>query len=385
VPYMKSRQMQSMRSRVLWITITVDVAFHSRQRRCSQMIVCNQQCTNVFQGLPIVDGFRRGLGAAIQWLDCLRVLVDRRVEERLQSAWDRAKQRLQWNSTDLNSDGHLQTPSTSGVQESGAMTVDSVVDRVIDEGVNQAAFAIETTNTAFDNSFDDKRQENDLPAPVTDGHSLSITGGGDNQVSDHDMMVDNAVDEIVDEGVNQAAVNVSVNGVVNTTFNNPSDSRRDGDLSAPGSDRHILSATGEDDSDSVSDMTVDSTVANQFFDGGVNQGAVDVSVNGEVNTTFGNSSEDSAQKDALPAPEIERLTSIPSPWEKPFRALTDFEQAMHKLYGKYGAECDERLQRPTFGLCSRYLQKLCPACFGGTVFGKDETRYIPLVHRNCSN
>jgi hypothetical protein len=376
---MKSRQMQSMHSRVHWITITVDVAFHSRQRRCSQLTVCNQQCTNVSQGLPVVDGFRRGLGAAIQWLDCLRVLVDCRVEEQLQSAWDRAKQRLQWNSTDLNSDGHLQPPSTSGVQESGAMTADSVLDRV---GVNPAASVIQMANTAFDNSFNDNRQENGLPAPVIDGPSLSTTGGGDNQVSDHDMMVDNAVDRIVDGGVNQATVNVSVNGVVNTTFNNPSDSRRDGAPSAPVIDRHILSTTGGDDS--VSDMMVDNTV-DQFIDGGVNQAAVDVSVNGKVDTAFGNLREDSTQENALPAPDIERLTSIPSPWEKPFRALTDFEQAMHKLYGKYGAECDERLQRPTFGVCSRYLQKLCPACFGGTVFGKDETRYITLVHRNCSN
>jgi hypothetical protein len=74
------------------------------------------------------------------------------------------------------------------------MMVDSMVDRVIDRGVNQVAFVIEMVNTAFNNSFDDSRQENGLPAPVIDGHSLSTTGGGDNQVSAYDMMIDNAVD-----------------------------------------------------------------------------------------------------------------------------------------------------------------------------------------------
>jgi hypothetical protein len=68
-----------------------------------------------------------------------------------------------------------------------------------------------------------------------------------------------------------------------------------------------------------------------------------------------------------------------APWEASFQALTAHEQAMHKLYSKYGTECDDRLQRPSFGLCSRYLQNLCPACFGGTIFGKTEVQYVVQV------
>jgi hypothetical protein len=71
--------------------------------------------------------------------------------------------------------------------------------------------------------------------------------------------------------------------------------------------------------------------------------------------------------------------AIHSPWDTQFQELTAHEQAMQKLYSKYGGECDERLSRASFGLCSRYLQNLCPACFGGTVFGKSEAQYVVPV------
>ena len=41
-----------------------------------------------------MDGFRRGLGSAIQWLDCLRVMADRLVNQRLQRAFDQAEEIL---------------------------------------------------------------------------------------------------------------------------------------------------------------------------------------------------------------------------------------------------------------------------------------------------
>jgi hypothetical protein len=66
--------------------------------------------------------------------------------------------------------------------------------------------------------------------------------------------------------------------------------------------------------------------------------------------------------------------TVHNPWDPGFQGLTAYEQAVQRLYSKFGAECDERLQRPSFGLCSRYLQNLCPACFGGTTFGKTEAQ-----------
>jgi hypothetical protein len=45
--------------------------------------------------VPVVDGFRRGLGSAIQWLDCLKVMVDRRVDQRLQGAYELTQQVLE--------------------------------------------------------------------------------------------------------------------------------------------------------------------------------------------------------------------------------------------------------------------------------------------------
>jgi hypothetical protein len=124
--------------------------------------------------------------------------------------------------------------------------------------------------------------------------------------------------------------------------------------------------------------------ANQVMDDELKQ-VGDMFINGMVNMAYDNPPEDGGQKSALPDLEIHRSRHVASPWEEPFHALTDFEQAMHKLYRKYGTECDERLWRPAFGLCSRYLQNLCPACFGGTVFGKSEVRYITLVRHNFTH
>jgi hypothetical protein len=164
-----------------------------------------------------------------------------------------------------------------------------------------------------------------------------------------DMNADRAVDRVMDDEVTQTVDRVMDDEVTQTV-------------------------------NRVTDDEVTQT-AKQVMDDELKQ-AGDTFINGMANMAYDNPPEHGGQKSALPDPEIHRSRHVASPWEQPFHALTDFEQAMHKLYGKYGAECDERLRRPAFGLCSRYLQNLCPACFGGTVFGKSEARYITLVHHN---
>jgi hypothetical protein len=59
-----------------------------------------------------VDGFRRGLGSAIQWYDCLRIMVDRRVAERLQRAYDDAQGTLKWGSPPMGDVMDLPTART---------------------------------------------------------------------------------------------------------------------------------------------------------------------------------------------------------------------------------------------------------------------------------
>jgi hypothetical protein len=184
------------------------------------------------------------------------------------------------------------------------------------------------------------------------------------------MSVDSAVtDWVVDD-------EVTIDTVVDRETKAAFDSKQENDTPAQGIDRvrDIRATNGGEGKQMSACSTVDSGVHQQGTDDKGSQ-SVDTVVDEAVDSALNNSADDGRRENDI---KVEGSRPIQSPWDKPFEALTDYEQAMHKLYGKYGAECDERLQRPTFGLCSRYLQKLCPACFGGTVFGKSESQYIPL-------